>query len=85
MAAVPVSGRLLPTGVARGAGRRGGLRAYAILEDGRKVLLHLALGSRESYDARLGFLHDIMARGLKKAPWARCFQGYAGSGAWYTR
>ena len=40
------------------------LCAYAILENGKKVLLHLALGSRESYDSWLSFLHDMMARGL---------------------
>jgi len=45
--------------------KEGILCAYAILEDGRKVLLHLALGSRESYDAWLGFLHDMIARGLR--------------------
>jgi len=42
------------------------LCAYAILEDGRKVLLHLGLGSRESYDAWLGFLHHMVARGLRE-------------------
>jgi transposase-like protein len=30
------------------------------------VLLHVALGSRESYDAWLSFLHDMTARGLKE-------------------
>lgn len=42
------------------------LGAYAILESGEKVLLHLTLGSRESYDACLGFLHDMTARGLQE-------------------
>ena len=42
------------------------LGAYAILESGKKVLLHLTLGSRESYDACLGFLHDMTARGLEE-------------------
>ena len=37
--------------------KEGVLCAYAILENGKKVLLHLALGSRESYDAWLSFLH----------------------------
>jgi len=45
--------------------KEGILCAYAILENGKKVLLHLALGSRESYDAWLSFLHDIVARGLR--------------------
>jgi len=44
--------------------KEGVLCAYGILENGKKVLLHLALGSRESYDAWLSFLHDMAARGL---------------------
>jgi transposase-like protein len=44
--------------------KEGVLAAYGLLEDGKKVLLHLALGSRESYDAWLSFLHDLTARGL---------------------
>jgi putative transposase len=36
-----------------------------ILEDGRPVLLHLDIGLRESYDAWLSFLQDMVARGLK--------------------
>ena len=44
--------------------KEGVLCAYGILESGKKVLLHLALGSRESYDAWLAFLHDMVARGL---------------------
>ena len=46
--------------------KEGILCAYGILENGRKVLLHLALGSRESYDAWLSFLHDMLARGLRE-------------------
>lgn len=45
--------------------KEGVLSAYAILEDGRPVLLHLDLGPRESYDAWLSFLQDMVARGLK--------------------
>jgi transposase-like protein len=44
--------------------KEGVLCAYGILESGKKVLLHLALGSRESYDAWLAFLHDMVTRGL---------------------
>lgn len=44
--------------------KEGILAAYAILEDGRAVLLHLGLGPRESTDAWLAFLHDMTARGL---------------------
>ena len=42
------------------------LCAYGILGNGKKVLLHLVLGSRESYDAWLCFLHDMTARGLEE-------------------
>jgi transposase-like protein len=45
--------------------KEGVLSAYAILEDGRPVLLHLALGPRESADAWLSFLQDLTARGLQ--------------------
>jgi transposase-like protein len=44
--------------------KEGVLCAYGILGNGKKVLLHLALGSRESYDSWLSFLHDMTARGL---------------------
>ncbi len=44
--------------------KEGILAAYALLEDGRAVLLHLALGPRESTDAWVAFLHDLTARGL---------------------
>jgi transposase-like protein len=43
----------------------GVLCAYGIVESGQTVPLHLALGSRESYDAWLSFLHDVTARGLE--------------------
>jgi len=46
--------------------KEGVLCAYGILENGKKVLLHLALGSRESYDSWLSFLHDMTARGLEE-------------------
>jgi transposase-like protein len=45
--------------------KEGVLSAYAILEDGRPVLLHLDIGPRESYDAWLSFLQDMVGRGLK--------------------
>lgn len=45
--------------------KEGVLSAYALLDDGRPVLLHLDLGPRESYDAWLSFLQDLTARGLK--------------------
>ena len=41
------------------------LIAYAILRDGRKVLLHVGLGDRESYEACLGFLRDMVERELR--------------------
>lgn len=46
--------------------KEGVLCAYGILESGKKVLLHLALGSRESYEAWLSFLHDMVSRGLRE-------------------
>jgi len=46
--------------------KEGVLSAYALLEDGRPVLLHLDLGPRESYDAWLSFLQDLVARGLRE-------------------
>src|SRR5262245_13941968 len=45
--------------------KEGVLSAYALLETGQPVLLHLALGPRESYDAWLSFLQDLVARGLR--------------------
>jgi transposase-like protein len=45
--------------------KEGVLAAYALLEDGRPILLHLDLGPRESYDAWLSFLQDLVARGLR--------------------
>ncbi len=44
--------------------REGILVAWGILEDGRKVLLHMALGNRESYEAWRDMLRDMKARGL---------------------
>jgi len=41
------------------------LIAYAILWDGRKVLLHIDVGDRESYEACVGFLRDMTERGLR--------------------
>ncbi|NIV35554.1 MAG: IS256 family transposase, partial [Anaerolineae bacterium] len=41
------------------------LIAYAILANGQKVLLHIDLGDRESYEACLGFLRDMVERGLR--------------------
>ena len=44
--------------------KEGVLAAYGITWEGKKVLLHLGLGERESYEAWLGFLHDLTQRGL---------------------
>jgi len=43
---------------------QGILCAWGICRDGRKVLLHLALGSRESYENCLEFIRDMVRRGL---------------------
>jgi len=45
--------------------KEGVLSAYALLDDGTPVLLHLDVGVRESYDAWLSFLQDLVARGLR--------------------
>ncbi len=41
------------------------LCAWGITRDGEKVLLHVALGNRESYDDWLAFLRDMLNRGLR--------------------
>ena len=62
----------------QGSGEKEGvLCAYGVLEDGKKVLLGLALGSRESHDAWLAFLHDLAERGLKE-PLLVCSDGNPG-------
>ena len=43
---------------------RGILCAWGILRDGRKVLLHLCLGNKESYQDWLAMLRDMVKRGL---------------------
>lgn len=47
-----------------GITREAVLCAWAITTSGHKVLVHLALGSRESHDDWLGFLRDLVRRGL---------------------
>jgi transposase-like protein len=49
----------------QGGLKEGILVAWAICSDGRKVLLHLALGNKESYENWLGFLRDMLRRGLQ--------------------
>jgi len=41
------------------------LCAWGILRDGRKVLLHLALGQKERYQCWLEFLRSLVGRGLR--------------------
>ncbi len=41
------------------------LVAYGITEAGTKVLLHIALGSKESYDSCKTFIHDMLQRSLR--------------------
>lgn len=41
------------------------LAAWGIQRDGRKVLLSLGLGNKESYDSWLEFLRDMVSRGLR--------------------
>lgn len=45
--------------------RDGLLVAWAILEDGRRLLVHLEVGNRESYESCLGFLRSMIGRGLR--------------------
>ena len=46
--------------------KEGVLCAYGITDRGRKVLIHLGIGERESYSAWLSFLHDMTGRGLNE-------------------
>jgi len=48
----------------QGGGKEGLLCAWAICADGRRVMLHLALGNKESYENWLAFLRDMLGRGL---------------------
>ncbi len=48
-----------------GVSREAVLCAWAITVEGRKVLLSLSLGGRESYEAWREFLRDLVSRGLK--------------------
>ena len=45
--------------------KEGVLVAWAICRDGRKVLLHMALGNKESLDAWRDFIRDMVRRGLR--------------------
>jgi transposase-like protein len=49
----------------QGGGKEGILSAWAICADGRKFMLHLALGNKESYANWLEFLRDLVRRGLQ--------------------
>ena len=51
-------------GIRSWGGIPGILCAWGICRDGRKVMLHLALGSRESYADCLEFIRDMVGRGL---------------------
>ena len=55
----------------------GVLIAWGVTLEGRKVLLGLQLGSRESYDAWLSFGRDLIARGVN-APGLVCADGAPG-------
>lgn len=45
--------------------KEGILAAWCITTEGRKVLLHLAVGNKESEACWVGFLRDMMGRGLR--------------------
>ena len=53
------------------------LIAYGILANGSKVLLHIGVGDRESYEACVGFLRDMTDRGLR-APLLYCSDDCSG-------
>lgn len=44
--------------------KEGVLCAYGITEDGKKILIHIAMGERESHSTWLSFIHDMKERGL---------------------
>ena len=46
--------------------KEGVLVAWGICRDGRKVLLHMGLGNKESYSAWQDFIRDMQARGLQE-------------------
>jgi len=46
--------------------KEGVLVAWAICRDGRKVLLHMTLGNKESREAWLAMVRDMVRRGLRK-------------------
>jgi putative transposase len=48
------------------------LVGYGIRWDGKKILLHVALGNKESYDCWLAFLHDQTERGLNEPMMVIC-------------
>jgi putative transposase len=41
------------------------LCAWGVLRDGRKVLLHMTLGNKESFDAWLEMIRNMVSRGLR--------------------
>jgi putative transposase len=45
--------------------KEGVLAAWCITTDGRKVLLHLAVGNKESEECWVGFSRDMLRRGLR--------------------
>jgi putative transposase len=49
----------------QGGGKEGVMCAWAICADKSKVMLHLALGNKESYANWLEFLRDMVRRGLQ--------------------
>ena len=49
----------------QGGGKEGVMCAWAICADGRKAMLHLSLGNKESYANWLDFLRDMVKRGLR--------------------
>ena len=62
---LPVPGRDLPEAAPDDEPAEGVLVAWGVTLEGRKVLLGLQLGSRESYEDWLDFGRDLIARGMR--------------------
>lgn len=60
---LPPPSPLVPPAPGDPAGQLVRLAARLVLKDGRKALVHLALGNKESYQDWLGFFRSMVSRG----------------------
>jgi transposase-like protein len=65
MSSITFSTANIMRGVRARMRKKASYRRTPLLENGQPVLLHLDLGPRESYDAWLSFLQDLVGRGLR--------------------